>query len=230
MIFDGTEKIIGRGAQADVIEYQGYAYKIYKPSYPAEWIEFEKSQQEAVNRAGLSDVKYYDTDDLHIVKMDLVVGDVLEKKVREGFTGAFDILADAFRKIHSADPVGINMPRLSETAAITLSPEEKESLLPSIDRLSAKYKECICHLDMHFLNIMITDDKYNYTIIDWMNARIAPPVFDYARTHVILEEFAKDILPYYESVITPDMNKLELLPEDYAEAIKICCALRQHEK
>ncbi len=45
MIFDGTEKIIGRGAQADVIEYKGYAYKIYKPSYPAEWIEFEKSQQ-----------------------------------------------------------------------------------------------------------------------------------------------------------------------------------------
>ena len=45
MIFDGTETIIGRAEQADVIEYQEYAYKIYKPSYPAEWIEFEKSQQ-----------------------------------------------------------------------------------------------------------------------------------------------------------------------------------------
>lgn len=40
---------------------------------------------------------------------------------------------------------------------------------------------------MHFLNIMIPDDvelvadKINYTIIDWMNTRLAPAVFDYAR-------------------------------------------------
>ena len=41
MVFDGSEKLIGRGAQADVLSYRGYAYKIYKPSYPAEWIAFE---------------------------------------------------------------------------------------------------------------------------------------------------------------------------------------------
>ena len=230
MNFDGTEKIIGRGAQADVIEYQGYAYKLYKPSYPAEWIAFEKSQQKAVNTAGLSGVRYYDTDDPHIVKMDLVKGEVLEKKVREGFPGGFDILADAFRKIHAANTDGIEMPRLSDIAALTLSPEEKMSLLPTIDHLSAKYEECICHLDMHFLNIMITDEKYSYTIIDWMNARIAPPVFDFARTHVILDEFAKEAVEYYEAAIAADKAALAITDADYADAIKVCYALRQHEK
>ena len=230
MNFDGTEKIIGRGAQADVIEYKGYAYKLYKPSYPAEWIAFEKSQQRAVNTAGLSDVKYYDTDDPHIVKMDLVKGEVLEQKVRYGFIDGFEILADAFRKIHSASTDDIEIPRLSDIAAITLTPEEKTGLLPTIDYLSGKYKECICHLDMHFLNIMITDDKYNYTIIDWMNARIAPPVFDYARTHVILDEFAKEAVEYYEAAIAEDKATLGITDSDYADAIKVCYALRQHEK
>lgn len=41
MTFDGTEKIIGRGAQAKVFLYQNFAYKVYNSSYPAEWILFE---------------------------------------------------------------------------------------------------------------------------------------------------------------------------------------------
>ena len=35
MIFDGTHKLIGKGAQADVFLYKGFAYKVYKPTYPA---------------------------------------------------------------------------------------------------------------------------------------------------------------------------------------------------
>ena len=78
-----------------------------------------------------------------------------------------------------------------------LTEVEKFQVLPVIERLSQKYKSCICHLDMHFLNIMIPSDaelladKINYTIIDWMNARLAPPVFDYACTYVIFDEFCK---------------------------------------
>ena len=63
MTFDGTQKVIGKGAQAEVLLYHGFAYKVYKESYPAEWIDFEKQQQQAVNKACLCDVKYYDTDD-----------------------------------------------------------------------------------------------------------------------------------------------------------------------
>ena len=136
-LFDGSQIVIGRGAQADVYSFRGYAYKVYRPAYPVEWIEFEKRQQSEINRAGLSPVKYYDTADPHIVKMDLITGDTLEKKMLDGFTGGFDMLAEMFRKVHQADPSDIKMPRLIETAGIGLGEEEKEKIIPVIERLSS---------------------------------------------------------------------------------------------
>ncbi len=43
MIFDGSEKLIGKGAQASVLQYHGFAFKVYNESYPAEWIAFENN-------------------------------------------------------------------------------------------------------------------------------------------------------------------------------------------
>ena len=37
MTFDGSQKIIGKGAQAEVFLYHGFAYKVY-PSRP--WVRF----------------------------------------------------------------------------------------------------------------------------------------------------------------------------------------------
>ena len=81
------------------------------------------------------------------------------------------------------------MPPFAITAVMGLS-EEKMMVMPIIERLSAKMECRICHLDLHFLNIMIPENGLDYRIIDWMNARLAPPVFDYARTYVIFEEFS----------------------------------------
>lgn len=117
-----------------------------------------------------------------------------------------------------------------------LTDEEKSQVLPLIDRLSQKYKSCICHLDMHFLNIMIPSDaelladKINYTIIDWMNARLAPPVFDYARTYVIFNEFAKEAVDFYKAAIWPDIQALGISEEDFFDAVKVCTVLRSKEK
>ena len=102
MEFDGSQILIGRGAQADVYKYRGYAYKVYKNTYPEEWIRFEISQQETVVNLGLCDVRYYTTDDPHIIRMDLISGIVLEKKVLNGYLEGFDLLRDAFRKVHQA--------------------------------------------------------------------------------------------------------------------------------
>lgn len=207
-----------------------------KESYPAEWIAFEKEQQKAVNKAGLCPVKYYDTENPHIIKMDLVNGDQLEKSVPKFPEQGFALLARAFRFVHKADADNTTIPLLSATAGLMLSDEEKSQVLPVIDRLSQKYKICICHLYMHFLNIMIPDDaefisdKINYTIIDWMNARLAPAVFDYARTYVIFKEFAKEVLDIYKSVVWPDILSLGISEEDFFEAVKICTILRSHEK
>ena len=155
MEFDGTEILIGKGAQADVVEYQGYAYKIYPKEYPAEWIGFEMRQQKAVNEAGLSPVRYYKTDDDHILKMDLIDGTPLEKYANAQDPLSFKILADAFTRVHRADPEDVDIPPLVATAGMGLGQKEQQIVLPIIERLSGKMKSCICHLDMHFLNIML---------------------------------------------------------------------------
>ena len=235
MTFDGSQKIIGKGAQAEVLLYHGFAYKVYNQSYPAEWSAFEKQQQQAVNKARLCPVKYYDTDDPHIIKMDLVEGKQLEKSIPKAPEEGFRLLAKAFRFVHEADACDTSIPPLSATAGLMLSEEEKSEILPVIDRLSQKYKSCICHLDMHFLNIMIPNDtafvadKINYTIIDWMNTRVAPPVFDYARTYVIFNEFTKEALEFYKAAVWPDIQALGISEEDFFEAVKVCTVLRSKE-
>ena len=135
MIFDGTQKIIGKGAQAEVVSYQGYAYKLYRDAYPREWIAFEKKQQQAINKAGLSSVRYYDTDN---------------------------------------------------------GPE--------------------------------------YIIIDWMNARLAPPVFDYARTYVIFEEFSEAGLNIYIEKVLHQMWETGVSENDFYDAVKVCRMIRKQEK
>lgn len=130
MIFDGTHKLIGKGAQADVFLYKGFAYKVYKPTYPAEWISFEKKQQHEVNKAGLCSVRYYDTYDDHIIKMDLIDGEMLETKINdcaarkpvEEFStvqDGFSLLSTAFKFVHKADITGLEIPRLTQTAGLT---------------------------------------------------------------------------------------------------------------
>ena len=235
MTFDGSQKIIGKGAQAEVLLYHGFAYKVYNQSYPAEWIEFEKQQQQAVNKSGLCPVKYYDTDESYIIKMDLVEGDQLEKSVPKAPEEGFKLLAKVFRFVHEADASNTTIPPLIATAGLMLSDEEKSEVLPAIERLTQKYKSCICHLDMHFLNIMIPNDtalvadKINYTIIDWMNSRVAPPVFDYARTYVIFNEFAKEALEFYKAAVWTDVQTLGISEEDFFEAVKVCTVLRSKE-
>ena len=193
MEFDGSQVLIGRGAQADVYKYQGYAYKVYKPTYPEEWIRFEISQQETVVNLGLCDIRYYVTSDPHVIRMDLIEGIELEKKVLEGYLEGFNLLCDAFRKVHQAKipAEGINMPRLIDAAALFLTDEEKDKILPVISRLSEKYEPCVCHLDMHFLNIMMPDDGSEYKILDRLNATQPPPVIHYALTYLTCVEVCK---------------------------------------
>ncbi len=230
MDFDGSQKVIGHGAQADVVEYYGYAYKIYKETYPSEWIAFEKDQQKAVNQAGISPIRYYDTDDDHIIKMDLIRGVMLETKMKAGFEGGFEVIAEAFRRIHNADISNVNMPRLIDTINYIMTEDECKTAGPIIERLSEKYSSCICHLDMHFQNIMFPDDGGDFIIIDWMNTRIAPPVIDYARTYVVIEEFVKELLPYYQAAIAEDMKKLGIEDRDLQDAISVERIIRQHER
>ena len=77
---------------------------------------------------------------------------------------------------------------------------------------------------------MLLHDGSGYRIIDWMNARLAPPVFDYARTYVIFNEFAKEALEFYKAAIWPDVLSLGITEDDFFDAVKVCKILRSHEK
>lgn len=230
MFFDGIQKTIGNGAQAEVISYQGYAYKIYRQSYPVEWIAFEKKQQKEINLLGLSSVEYYDTDDDRIIKMDLIDGETLQSRANEGDGCVWQILADAFRFVHEKTVEAVNIPLFANTALMGLSQEEKMIVMPIIEGLSAKMENKICHLDLHFLNIMIADNVQQYIIIDWINARLAPPVFDYARTYVIFEEFSKLGLDIYVKNVLPQLWAMGVSENDFFDAVKVCKIIRQKEK
>ena len=236
MNFDGTQILIGKGAQAEVVSYQGYAYKIYRSSYPSEWIGFEMRQQKALNEAGLTPVRYYGTDDDHILKMDLIDGTTLEAYALAQDPLSFKMLAGAFAKIHEVDPTGVDIPPLAVTAGMGLTEENQGIVLPIIERLCAKMPSRICHLDMHFLNVMVPrglshlSEDTEFTIIDWINARLAPAVFDYARTYVIFEEFSKEALAVYKDQVLPQMWTQGVTEEDFADAVKACFIMRQREK
>ena len=81
---------------------------------------------------------------------------------------------------------------------------------------------------MHFQNILIPDDGSEAVIIDWMNTRIAPAVFDYARTYVIFREFAPEISEKYLEAISSDIEGVS--GEDLQDAITVCAVLREIEK
>ena len=70
----------------------------------------------------------------------------------------------------------------------------------------------------------------DFTIIDWINSRIAPAVFDYARTYVILEEFSKEALAVYKDLVLPQIWKQGVTEEDFSDAVKACFIMRQKEK
>lgn len=298
MTFDGTQKIIGRGAQAEVFLYHGFAYKVYNQTYPVEWIEFEKHQQKEINKARLCPVKYYDTDDSHIIKMDFVSGKTLENTINE-FVNAnlsnqkninelseeeradgmakmmnfYKYISRAYSLVHSAKIEGLEIPHLRDTAAMRMNNEDSKKVRSIINDLSAKMKNCVCHLDMHFLNIMIPDgsgekefaraqneftaenssaaavnefsapqnasgavvnssaDAENaFTIIDWMNARIAPAVFDYARTYVIFNEFSKDALELFKNIVLSELWTTGISEEDFSSAVEVCKIIRSYEK
>ena len=83
---------------------------------------------------------------------------------------------------------------------------------------------------MHFLNIMVPEDLSSFTLIDWMNARLAPPVFDYARTYVIFEEFSKEALEIYKEKVLPYMWDTGVSEKDFKDALEVSRIIRNREK
>lgn len=224
--FDGSQKEIGRGAQAVVFSYKGFAYKVYNNEYPKEWVRSELLIQGEINKTSLPVVKYYETDEPNIIKMDLINGMTLGDRIRkEKYKNSVEDIISLQKEVHRFTE--INLPAFKTCATndilgLQLEPEKKNRALKFLEDIPDK--ENLLHLDFHFLNIMYADAQYY--IIDWINARIGNPIYDYARTYVISNEFAYRLSKKYLSLIVKDRC---IDTSDLKKAIYVMALLRIRE-
>lgn len=186
-----VEKIlIGQGKMAEVYLWNGFAYKCFRTGYPEDWIDYEMEIQNTISKTTLPTVSYYPSEIPNSIKMDFIDGITLADRIRrnkykEGLKDLFSL----FLQIH--DIKNIELPQLSPYLINEISGLEID---PSLKELAESYisdirdEDTLCHLDYHFLNLMYAEDQY--FIIDWINAKIGNPIFDFARTYVIMYEFA----------------------------------------
>jgi len=171
-MFDGSQKEVGKGAQATVYYYNGFAYKVYKNNYPKQWIHYELINQEEINKTDLPTVKYYKTEEPNITKMDFIDGVTLADRMRDDkYKNGIEDLIRLQKEVNSVTKV--KLPTLKAFAVndinkLQIEKEKKDRALRYLEEIEEKHN--LLHLDFHFLNIMFTGEKYY--IIDWINARL----------------------------------------------------------
>lgn len=89
-----------------------------------------------------------------------------------------------------------------------------------------KDEKVLCHMDYHFFNIMYSYSCDKYYIIDWMDAKLGNPVYDYARTYVILYEFANEFAKIYLDAIK---NQCKFDESDFKKAVYVMAVHRVSE-
>lgn len=219
-------QMIGKGKQATVVTDGVYAYKVFNEHYPLEWIQYEFDVQNEINKTELPIIKYYSIVDTNCIKMDLINGDTLGTLLQTSkLKNGVEKLIDLQKKIHNYHD--LNLPSFMHDALslidkVEVSNEYKilfKTVLNSIDD-----KNTLLHLDFHFLNIMF--DK-QYTIIDWVNAKLGHPIYDYARSYVIMNEYVYRLGSKYRTLILKD----KMIDTSYFdEAIYIMSILRLREE
>lgn len=205
-IFDGSQIKIGEGAQAAVYFYNGFAYKVYNDTYPKPWIAFESTIQKEISKTNLPVVNYYNTDVPNIIRMDFIDGVTLgQRMINEGYNNGVEDLINLQKMIHKI--IRPNIPRFIPWAKedihrMTIDDQKKLRAMEYLE--SVPEGENLLHLDFHFQNIMYGKGKYY--IIDWINARVGNPIFDYARSFVIMNEVSQEFSSGYLKCIFEDGN------------------------
>lgn len=225
-LFNKEKILIGQGKMAKVYLWNGYAYKCFRADYPEDWITYEMRIQNLINQEGLPTVKYYPSEIPHSIKMDYIKGIPLADKIRqEKYKSGLDDLMSTFLKIH--EKTVMDLPRLNpfllkEISKLNIDHSQKELTVKYISDLPDG--EVLCHLDYHFLNLMYTD--HGYYIIDWISAKIGNPIYDFARTYVILYEFANRLSKKYLNMVT---QQCEFALSDLQKAIYVMAVHRLSE-
>lgn len=192
---------IGAGMVAKVYSWRGYAYKCFNEGYPKEWIDYEYKQQQEVCQSQLPIPHYYESEFPNTLKMDLIIGISMSERMKsEDKDSAMTDFMKWFKKIHQVKD--LTLPSLSKY----LYDQIDRTPVTEAQKLYAKQccwsieqevweDEVLCHMDYHPLNVMYEDEKIR--LIDWVNAKMGKPIWDYARTYVIFYEYAAGLKRKY---------------------------------
>lgn len=219
LLMDGTQKEIGLGKQAIVYYYKDYAYKVFNNANK-DWIDYEVYVQNEILKSNLPVIKYHDSNDCYI-KMDYIEGQTLGSKIlKDKYKNGVEDLLFLQRKIHRVKSLNLKSFKvfaLEQLDSLDVSTVQKNNVLNILNDLD----DCdvLLHLDFHFLNIMESNNEY--TIIDWVNAKLGNPLFDYARTYVIMNEFAFRLGKKYLTLLRNDqeINSINLDQAIYVMAL-----------
>lgn len=226
-IFDGSEKVIGKGAQAVVYYCNGFAYKVYNDDYPEEWIKFEIFIQNEVANTNLPVVKYYETEVPNIIKMDYIDGITLGSRMRlEQYNNGIRDIILLEKKIHKVTDLKLlsfSSFAINDINSFQCNWQWKERAINFLEDIPEKNN--LIHLDFHVNNIMYAEG--NYYIIDWINARIGNPIFDYARTYIIMNEFMHPESKEYQTLL---LSGREIDTSFWEKAVYVMALLRLKER
>jgi aminoglycoside phosphotransferase (APT) family kinase protein len=200
-VFNNERVLVGEGKMAKVYLWNGFAYKCFNTDYKDDWIAYEMRVQDTINQVGLPTVKYYPSEIPHSIKMDYIDGIALSDRIRkEKYKNALEDAFSIFLKIHQktvSDLPRLNPFLLREISKMDIDAAQKELAIQYISDISDG--DVLCHLDYHFLNLMYTDK--GYYIIDWVSAKIGNPIYDFARSYVIMYEFANRFSKKYLNMV-----------------------------
>lgn len=136
---------------------------------------------------------------------------------------AFDKIQKSSHKSTDFSIMHLNTFLISEINTIDIENSIKQTAIEYISDI--KDEKLLCHMDYHFFNIMYAFNKYY--VIDWKDSKIGNPILDYARSYVILYEFANEFSKIYLKSIKKQCQFDEL---DLSKAIYVMATHRLKER
>ena len=221
------EKLIGQGKIGKIYCGGTYAYKVYREDFALNNIIYEYNiHHQIYENTNLSMAAIYSNDNPRILKMELINGVTLAHRIRkEKYKNWLDEMINL--QIQTYQYSGLKIPNAFEVFRKQIKQSNfdvnlKSRALVSLD--SIKKMDVLCHLDFHPENIMFDGEKYY--IIDWVNAKLANPVMDIARTYIIFKQYIKRQANKYLRTI---LKKTGYKEENVLKALPLMAFIRLRE-
>ena len=187
-------RLIGQGREAEVFEYRdGRVLKLLRAPGPSTGLAFEIAALDAARSAGVPVPQVYEQ-----VVIDGRTGLVMERL--EGTDLLTIIGQKPWLVFHSGRLTGATHARINAARAPASLPAVRDvvnrglarlalsepTLAEWVGRILARLPDgdALCHGDFHPGQLMSSGDRY--AAFDWSGAKRGDPLFDYARTRVVL--------------------------------------------